>query len=57
MHPISYQTFLLTVWQEPNPAVEMAECWRFRLEDPRTNQQGLMVALKEEAVDNATLVR
>jgi hypothetical protein len=52
--PGAYRVFLVTVWQEQNLDKELAERWRFRLEDPHTNQkrvfanpQALIVALKE----------
>jgi hypothetical protein len=61
MHPTeakpTYRTFLVTVWQDPNSNVAMSERWRFRMEDPQSNQrrvfanpQALIVALKEGAV-------
>jgi hypothetical protein len=53
------RTFVVTVWQELDPAMEMAERWRFRLEEPHSHHtrifahpQGLIVALKEGALDS-----
>lgn len=52
----TYRVFLVTVWQEPNGEETLAERWRFRLEDPHTQQKrvfasplALIAALKEEA--------
>jgi hypothetical protein len=67
MQPIeprpAYRTFLVTVWQEPNSAVEQSERWRFRMEDPHTNQrrvfanpQALIVALKEGTLASEPVV-
>jgi hypothetical protein len=53
--PPRYRTFLLTLWEERNEAPNLPTVWRFRLEDPRTDQQqgftsleALVAALKQE---------
>ncbi len=53
------RTFVVTVWQELDPTLDLAERWRFRLEDLHSHTtrvfahpQGLIVALKEGALDS-----
>ncbi len=36
-----YRIYLLTVWQEQSRGPPESLIWRFRLEDPRTGQQGV----------------
>ncbi|MBX2997891.1 MAG: hypothetical protein KF893_05225 [Caldilineaceae bacterium] len=35
-----YRIYLLTVWQEQSRGPPESITWRFRLQDPRTGQQG-----------------
>lgn len=39
--PPYYRIYLLTVWQEQSRGPPESSIWRFRLEDPRTGQQGV----------------
>lgn len=34
-----YHSFILTLWQEGEPAGEAAANWRFRLENPHTGER------------------
>ena len=45
--PPRYRTYLLTVWEERSQDNAIPGVWRFRLEDPRTDQLRGFVGMEE----------
>lgn len=45
--PPVYRTYLFTIWEEQSAQSATEPVWRFRLEDPRSGQKYLFVALDD----------
>jgi hypothetical protein len=57
--PPRYHTLLLTMWEERNRDPDLQAVWRFRLEDPSTDQrqgfaslEALVAALEQKVIEH-----